>query len=566
MLFAHSSHRPERGALAALAAAFLLLVSTAFAADAPHAASVRGAHAMVVAETAEAAAAGVAILKSGGNAIDAAAAAALATGVTHPASCGIGGGGFMLIYLASSGKFYALDYRERAPLKATATMYVRDGKPDEELARDGALAIAVPGEVAGLDAALTRFGTMKFQQVAAPAVRLARDGFALGPHLAREIKWMAPRMARDPGLASVFLKPDGSAPKPGDLIFQKNLADTIVHLGDKPSDKFYHGEFASELAGFIGAHGGIISTADLAAYQAVWREPLHRAYQGDEVYVMPPPSSGGVILEMLGMLEPGHLGGLGVNSPPYLARLIEVMRQGFIDREQYSDPEFVRVPIATLLSPKHIDQARDRALHRGSPAATPAAAHDHGTASLEVVDSAGNVVVLTTTINTIFGSKLMDPKSGIILNDEMDDFAVAPGVPNAFRLEGVAANEIAPGKRPLSSMTPTIVVKNGKPIIATGGSGGPTIITGVLQVLLDVIDFHLGPRAAVDEPRIHEQAAPSTVIIEEKMPLETRTALAQMGYQIRVVPMLGAVGAITIAPGSLRGAGDPRKGGMAAGY
>jgi len=550
----------------ALAAILLILVSTALAAGSPPDASVRGAHAMVVAETAEAAAAGLEILKHGGNAIDAAAAAALATGVTHPASCGIGGGGFMLIYLATTGKFYALDYRERAPLKATPTMYMRGGKPDEALARDGALAIAVPGEVAGLDAALTRFGTMKFQQVAAPAVRLARDGYPLGTHLAGEIKRMAPRIAHDPGLASVFLKPDGSAPAPGDLIFQKNLAETLVHLGDKPADKFYHGELAAELAGFIDAHGGIISAADLAAYQPEWREPLHRAYQGDEVYVMPPPSSGGVVLEMLGMLEPGHLVGLGVNSPPYLARLIEVMRQGFIDHDQYGDPAFVNVPVATLLSPEHINQARDRALHHAAPTPAPTAAHDHGTASLEVVDSTGNVVVLTTTINTIFGSKLMDPKTGIILNDEMDDFAVAPGVPNAFRLEGVAANEIAPGKRPLSSMTPTIVVKNGKPIIATGGSGGPTIITGVLQILLDVIDFHLGPRAAVDEPRIHEQAEPATVIIEEKMPLETRTALAQMGYQIRVVPMLGGVGAITIEHGSIRGAGDPRKGGMAAGY
>lgn len=520
---------------------------------------------MVVAETPEAAAAGVAILKQGGNAIDAAAAASLATGVTHPASCGLGGGGFMLIYMASTGKFYALDYRETAPLKASSTMYIRDGKPDEELARNGALAIAVPGEIAGLDAALTRFGTMKFQKVAAPAVALARDGFSLGRHLAGEIQRMAPQLAQAPGLASVFLKADGTAPKAGDLIFEKKLADTIVALGDKPAAKYYHGAFAAELASFIDSHGGIISADDLAAYQPVWREPLHRAYQGDEVYVMPPPSSGGVVLEMLGMLEPGHLGGLGVNSPPYLARLIEVMRQGFIDREQYSDPAFVKVPIATLLSPQHIDQARDRALHHGAPEPTPAAAHDHGTANLAVVDSVGNVVVLTTTINTVFGSKLMEPKSGIILNDEMDDFAVAPNVPNAYRLEGVVANEIAPGKRPLSSMSPTIVVKNGKPILAVGGSGGPTIITGVLQILLDVIDFHLGPRAAVEEPRIHEQAEPSMVIIEEKMPVETRAALEQMGYKIRVVPMLGAVGAITIAPGSVRGAGDPRKGGMAAG-
>ncbi len=527
--------------------------------------SARGKHGMVVAETQEASAAGVEILKDGGNAIDAACACALATGVTHAASCGIGGGGFMLIYLASTGKFYALDYRERAPLTATATMFMRDGKPDEALARSGALAIAVPGEVAGIDAALRRYGTMKFQQVAAPAIRLARDGFSLGNHLGREIAMKQEELKRDPGLAAVFLKPDGSAPKPGDLIFEKNLADTLQKLGDKPVENFYHGPIADQLVQFIQARGGIITNQDFLSYEPVWREPLHRPYQGYEVYTMPPPSSGGVLLEMLGMLEPGHIGGLGVNSPPYLARIIEVMREGFIDREQYGDPEFVKVPIVELLSPQHINEEREKALHHKMHLPTPAA-HDHGTANLVVADAEGNVVVLTTTINTSFGSKLMEPKTGIILNNEMDDFAVAPGVPNAFHLEGVAANEIAPGKRPLSSMAPTIVVKNGKPVLAAGGSGGPTIITGVLQVLLDVIDFHLGPQASVDLPRIHEQAAPETVIVEQKMPSKTDAALTQMGYQLRPVPMLGAVGAITIAPGDLHGAGDPRKGGMASGY
>ncbi len=520
---------------------------------------------MVVAETPEASAAGVEILRSGGNAVDAACAAALATGVTHAASCGIGGGGFMLIYLSSTGKFYALDYRERAPLKATATMFLRDGKPDESLARDGALAIAVPGEIAGIDAALRRYGTMNFQKVAAPAIRLARDGFPLGDHLAREIAMMREQLARDPGLSSVFLKPDGSAPKPGDLVFEKTLADTLQKLGNKPDDNFYQGPIADELAQFIQSHGGIITAEDFASYDPVWREPLHRAYQGYEVYTMPPPSSGGVVLEMLGMLEPGHLGGLGVNSPPYLARMIEVMREGFIDREQYGDPDFVKVPIVELLSPQHINQERERALHHkmGHPAEP---AHDHGTANLIAADAEGNVVVLTTTINTSFGSKLMDPKLGIILNNEMDDFAVAPGVPNAFHLQGATANEIAPGKRPLSSMAPTIVVRRGNPVIAAGGSGGPTILTGVLQALIDVIDFHLGPRASVDLPRVHEQAAPDTVFIEEKMPAKTVNALKQMGYPVKTVPKLGAVGVMTIAPGNLRGAGDPRKGGLAIGY
>ncbi|HTR61852.1 MAG TPA: gamma-glutamyltransferase [Candidatus Binataceae bacterium] len=554
---------PSFNAFVSIFIALFVTSSSAIAAGSDT--SARAQHEMVVAETAEASAAGVEILKEGGNAVDAAAASALATGVTHAASCGLGGGGFMLIYLASTGKFYALDYRERAPMKASATMYIRDGKPDESLARNGALAIGVPGEIAGIDAALRRYGTMKFQQVAVPAVRLAEDGFSLNPHLAHEIASMQDKLKLDPAMASVFLKPDGSVPKPGDLIFNKNLAATIKKLGDKPSENFYHGAVAEDLAEFIQAKGGIMTTDDFAAYEPIWREPLHRPYRGYEVYTIPPPSSGGVVLEMLGMLEPGHLGGLGVNTPPYLARIAEVMREGFIDREKYGDPAFVDVPIAELLSAKHIDQAREEALHH-TMSPPPTAPHDHGTANLIAADAEGNVVVLTTTINTSFGSKLMEPKTGIILNDEMDDFSVAVGVPNAFRLQGAAANAIAPGKRPLSSISPTIVIKGGKPVLAVGGSGGPTIITGVLQVALDVIDFHLGPGVSVDLPRIHEQAMPETMLIEEKMSPKTVTALQQMGFQTHTLPMLGAVGALTIEAGNLRGAGDPRKGGMASGY
>jgi gamma-glutamyltranspeptidase/glutathione hydrolase len=281
---------------------------------------------------------------------------------------------------------------------------------------------------------------------------------------------------------------------------------------------------------------------------------------------MPPPSSGGVVLEMLGMLEPGHLPGLGINSPPYLARLIEVMRQGFIDRSLYADPVYVHVPLDILLSPAHINEARERALHQKSPAALAAEAHDHGTSNLCVVDEAGNVVALTTTINTVFGARMTVPKLGIILNDEMDDFSVSPGVPNAYKLVGTDANSIAPGKRPLSSMTPIIVVKQDKPVLTAGGSGGPTIITGVLQVALDVLDFRSSAEEAVANPRLHEQATPDLVLIEEKMPQTARDALEQMHYRVKVIPALGAVNAITIAPGNLHGSFDPRKGGGAAGY
>jgi gamma-glutamyltranspeptidase/glutathione hydrolase len=521
---------------------------------------------MVVSESDDAAHAGVEILKQGGNAVDAAVATELAVGVTNPAACGLGGGGFMLIYMAKAHAFYALDYRETAPLQARPDMYIRNGKPDEDLARDGILGVGVPGEIAGIDAALRRFGTMKFQQVAAPAEKLAGDGYVASEHLAKEIETLAPKLKSDPGLSQVFLKPDGSPIKAGDTIVAKNLAATLKSLDDDPVGKFYHGEVAAAIVAFMKAHGGLIGAADLVNYRPDWRDPIRHRYEGYEVYAMPPPSSGGVVLEMLGALDSGHLAGLGVNSPPYLARLIEVMRQGFIDRAQYADPAFAGVEIQKLLSDSHILELRERAMHPKKSPPPPAAAHDHGTTNLLVVDKDGNVVAATTTINTVFGAKVSVPELGIILNDEMDDFAVAPGVPNAYHLEGELANQVRPGKRPLSSMTPIIVTRNNKPVMTTGGSGGPTIISGVLQVTLNILAFHLDAATAVAEPRIHEQAAPDVVIVEEAMPAATRNALGQMGYKLKVVPNLGAVGAITIAPANLHGAADPRKGGGAVGY
>ncbi len=555
----------SRATAVSLALAIAMFVAApCYAAAAASDAAAVGVHGMVVSESEDAARAGVEILKHGGNAVDSAVATALAVGVTNPAACGIGGGGFMLIYIAKTHAFYALDYRETAPLQARPDMYLRNGKPNEDLARDGVLAVGVPGEIAGIDAALKRFGTMKFQQIAAPAEKLADGGFAASPHLAGEIARLATKLKSDPGLSQVFLKFDGSAPKAGDTIVEKNLAATLRSLGDDPVANFYHGEVATALVAFMKAHGGLIGAADLANYRPVWRDPIHRRYEGYEVYAMPPPSSGGVVLEMLGALESGHLPGLGIDSPPYLARLIEVMRQGFIDREQYADPSFVSVQIERLLTPAHIQELREHALHRKSP--PPAPAHDHGTSNLLVADKDGNVVALTTTINTVFGAKMSVPALGLILNDEMDDFAVAPGVPNAYRLEGERANEVRPGKRPLSSMTPIIVTRNGLPVMTTGGSGGPTIVSGVLQVALNILSFHLDAASAVEEPRIHEQAAPDVVIVEEAMPAATRSALEQMGYQLKVVPALGAVGAITIAQANFRGAFDPRKGGGAVGY
>ena len=528
--------------------------------------AVTARHVMVAAEHELAAKAGLRILARGGNAIDAAAAASLAVGVTKPSSCGIGGGGFMLIYIARTGELYALDYRERAPAATRPSLYVRNGRPVDELTKTGPMAVAVPGEIAGLAAALERFGTMKFSDVAAPAIALAHNGFACGSHLAEEIARNQTALVHDPELSKVFLHRDGTARKAGETIIEADLARTLARLGDRPVENFYRGSVARELAGHLKAHGGLITAADLAAYRPVWRKPLHHSYRDYDVYSMPPPSSGGgMLLEMLAALAPGNIGGLGLNSPAYLARLIEILRQGFVDRTLYGDPDFVDVPIGFLLSPRHIDELRERAFgHRTAPPAS--AAHDHGTSHLCVVDQQGNVVSLTTTINTAFGAKLMVPKLGVILNNEMDDFGLAPEVANVYGLAGAEANAIAPGKRPLSSMTPTIILKKGRPILALGGSGGPAIISATLQVALAIMDFHLDPERAVTMPRIHEQASPDTVSVEAAMPKPTIDALTRMGYRVRIVPALGNVEAIQIVPGALHGASDPRKSGTAVGY
>lgn len=521
-------------------------------------------HEMVVAESAPAARAGLEILRKGGNAVDAAVATALALGVTNASSCGIGGGGFMLVYWAKTGKLYALDYREVAPAAARADMYMRGGKPDEQLARTGALAVAVPGELAGLDAARRRFGTMKFSRLAAPAIKLARAGFPLNPHMAREILLIAPLINQDPGFRTIYFNSDGTPRHAGAMLHNPDLAALIESLGDDPAARFYHGEIAAKIADFVKARGGILTVQDLANYRPVWRDPIHLAYDGYDVYTIPPPSSAGVVLEILGMLSNSNVAGLGVDSPAYLARLIEMMRQGFIDRAQYADPAFVKVPIKTLLSPQHIAAARERALHH-LPAMPVAPAHDHGTSNFAIVDRFGNVVEVTTTVNTIFGAKLMVPSLGLVLNDEMDDFGVAPGVPNVFKLVGEENNEVAPGKRPLSSMSPLIALKNGRPALAVGGSGGPTIISGVAQVTIDTFAYHLNPETAVRLPRVHQQAYPDIVFIEQTLPFRTRDELAAMGYHLKIVPELGAISAIRIRPGELRGAFDPLKGGGAVG-
>ncbi|HKV55755.1 MAG TPA: gamma-glutamyltransferase [Candidatus Binataceae bacterium] len=562
--FAHLPPVAARRWICALVSLLLISTATAPVAGTAAPAGTSAHREMVAAEGAEAAQAGLAVLERGGNAVDAAVATSLALGVTNSGSCGIGGGGFMLIYWAKTHQLYALDYRERAPMAASPTMYMRDGKPDEELARSGPLAVAVPGEAAGLDAALRRFGTMKFSTLAAAAIKLARGGFPLTPHMAKDVEFTAEKISHDPGFRAEFFDAGGAPLKAGATVRNPQLAALLERLGNDPARNFYTGEPAAQIADYMKQRGGLLTARDLGDYHPVWRQPIRLGYRGYELYTMPPPSSGGVVLEILGMLDQGPLGGLGADSPPSLARLIAIMREGFLDRADYADPAYVNVPIVRLLSPAHITEARNRALHH-TPAPATTAAHDHGTSNFCVVDRHGNVVDVTTTINTIFGAKMMIPALGLILNDEMDDFTVAPGVPNAFKLKQAATNDVAPGKRPLSSMSPLIALKDGRPALVVGGSGGPTIISGVAQVAINQLDFRLDPQQAVDEPRIHDQAEPDIVFVEDAMAAKTTASLAKMGYRLKMVPELGAVNTIAIAPGRLRGAFDPRKGGGVAG-
>ncbi len=511
----------------------------------------------VVAESALAAQAGIEVMKQGGNAVDAAVATSLALGVARPASCGIGGGGFMVIYLARTGRVYLLDYRERAPLRARPSLYLRGGKVEQALARLGPLAVAVPGELAGLEQARRRFGTMPFSALAAPAAALARQGVPIDRLLAREIAIASAELRNDPYLAAKFLDATGAARNTG-TVREAELAQTLLRLGDHPVERFYRGRVGQAMVRYLRLRHGVMSRRDLRSYRPIWRRPLSLNYHDLTVYVPSPPSAAGVVLEMLGMLQGGEAAGLGLNSAPYLARLTAVIRQGFADRSYFGDPGFVSVPTERLLSPAHLAEARRRAFERRPPVPA-AASEDHGTSNFIVADAAGNVVVVTTTINRFFGAKLAVPELGIILNDEMDDFTLGEGGVNGKAAD--RANRIAPGKRPRSSMTPTIVLKDGRPVLALGGSGGPTILTGVLQVFLDLVDFHLAPAQAVASPRIFEFPGSPVVAVESGIPASTAQELGRMGYEIGTPWFTGAVEALRISPAKLEGAVDPRKGG-----
>lgn len=553
----------------------LLLLAAVLASTSRPLSAAWAPHGMVASEHVLASQAGVDMLERGGNAVDAAVATAFAVCVVNPSSCGIGGGGFMLIYMAHARRAAALDYREIAPAAATRDMFVREGKVVPDLSLHGGLAVAVPGEVAGLTTALQRFGKLPLATVTQPAIRLARDGFPVGAHLAKEIAQNLVGLRAAPGLAHTFLHADGTPLLAGESLRQAELAATLQRIAGGGARVFYHGDIAARIVRSVKAAGGVLTESDLASYHPTWRAPLHITYDGDTVYAMPPPSSAGVLLEVLGILRGDDLGALGRDSPAYLHLLAEAMKHAFADRAQlYGDPDAVAVPLQHLLAPQNTAALRQRIVATrtldqkayGSSAVRTAPTSDHGTSHLSVMDADGNAVACTTTINTGFGSMVVAAGTGIVLNNEMDDFATQPGVPNVYGLVGAAANAIAPHKRPLSSMAPIIVTHDTEPVLAMGGSGGPLILSGTLQVLLNVLDFHLDATAAVAAARIHDQWMPPVLLVEPGVPAAARDALASYGHTVKEVPSMGAIQAVRRDAGVFEGASDPRKGGEAVGW
>jgi gamma-glutamyltranspeptidase/glutathione hydrolase len=542
---------------------------------------------MVVSPQANASAAGLALLEAGGNAIDAAVATAFALCVSDPHHSGIGGGGFILIRLAD-GTVVAIDARETAPAAASADMYLQPGLP-ENSSRIGALAVATPGLLKGLAWALEDFGSKPLAEVLEPAIRIAEEGFAVGPrHASAADLWQQLGGAKFfPETAAIQLPP-GSAPiEPGWRLIQADLGRTLRLIAAEGPEVLYRGRLARAIADAVRDRGGILTLEDLQGYQAKRREPIRGSYKGYEILSFPPPSSGGIALvEIANILEPFDLAARGAGSSASLHVIAEAMKLAFADRAAYlGDADFVEVPTAELVSKRYADRQRARmnpARWRRAPwswgksevairvegPGEPAAGG--GTTHLSVTDAEGNAVAITQTINLLFGSGITVPGTGIILNNEMDDFSIQPNQPNAFGLVDTrGSNAIAPGKRPLSSMTPTIVVKDGRSFMATGSPGGPRIITTTLLTILNVVDHGMDVQEAVSAPRFHHQWVPERLLVEAAVPVDVVEALRSRGHQVEVSKRnWSSAQAIVVDPASGRhtGGSDPRGDGVALGY
>jgi gamma-glutamyltranspeptidase/glutathione hydrolase len=521
---------------------------------------------------------GVDILKAGGNAVDAAVAVGFALAVTHPQAGNIGGGGFMLVHLAARNETIAIDYRETAPAAITRDVFLDDkGEADPRRSRDSALGIGVPGTVAGLALAHERYGSGKFTlaQLIAPAIRLAREGFTVDDELADTLPRAQPRLVRWPSSAKIFLKPDGVALERGDRLAQSDLAASLETIAAGGPRAFYEGPLAEKLVAGVRANGGIMTPDDLKNYRAIVRPVVRGSYRGHEIASMPPPSSGGVhLIQMLNILEGFPLRETGAQSAATLHLMIEAMKPAYADRAAFlGDPAFVKIPVAGLTSKRYAAELREAIdPKRARPAqdirtGNPAAYEDGNTTHYSIVDADGNAVANTYTLNFFYGLGLVAEGTGILLNNELDDFAAKPGAPNAFGLVGGEANAPGPAKRPLSSMSPTIVFRDGRVFLVTGTHGGSRIITMVLQIISNVIDHQMNIAEAVAAPRIHHQWLPDQVDAERGLSPDTMHLLEARGHEIVVGRTFGSANSIMVTPEGLTGAADPRqRGTLAEGY
>ncbi|MBY0135221.1 gamma-glutamyltransferase [Paracoccus yeei] len=510
------------------------------------------------------------IMAKGGNAVDAGVAVAFALAVTLPRAGNLGGGGFMLVHDAETGRTQAIDYRELAPSGASRDMFLDDkGEADSDKSLYTGAASGVPGTVAGMRMALDTYGSMPWADVIAPAIRLAEEGIIVTPDLADSLEAEREALMRHPSTAKIFFKEGGAGYRPGERLVQADLAATLKKVAAEGPDGFYKGAVAENIARAVQAAGGPMTVEDLAAYKPVLREPVRGSYRGYEIVSMPPPSSGGVhLIQILNTLEGYPIGALGHNTAETIHLMAEAMKLAYADRSEYlGDPDFVDVPVAALTSKDYAAELRGKI---SAEYATPSAMIGPGdlapyesdqTTHFSVVDKAGNAVSNTYTINLNYGSGLVAEGTGVLMNNEMDDFSAKPGVPNAFGLVGGDANAVQASKRPLSSMTPTIVLKDGETWLVTGSPGGARIITTVLQVVMNMIDHGMNVAEASTAPRVHHQWLPDEFRIEEGISRDTLRLLAAKGHTISEKPVMGSTQSIMRDPasGALLGASDPRR-------
>ena len=548
---------------------FIILTSICALAAEP----IRARHGMVVSSHALASEVGVDVLRKGGNAVDAAVATGMALAVVHPSAGNIGGGGFMVVF-TKSGEVTTFDFREKAPLAAYELMFAGHGKTNHH---EGYKSIGVPGTVAGFDLALKRFGTKSWNELTAHAVQLAERGFPVSPAMAKAFERLKEDWEKYPPSAKVFLKRNGATFEAGETWRQRDLAKTLRRIQKNGRPGFYSGETARRIAADMRKHGGLITVKDLAAYEARERKPIRGTYRGFDIFSMPPPSSGGIaIVEMLNILEGYDLKALGHNSAPYAHHLAEAMRRAFADRAKYiGDPDFTpQIPVAKLTSKEHAEKLRTTIRFDQASPSDPVRFADiyesAETTHYSVMDADGNAVVVTYTLEYSYGSRIVADGLGFLYNNEMGDFNPEPGRTDETGAIGTPPNLVAPGKRMLSSMTPTIVAKNGEPILLIGSPGGRTIINTVLQVVLNVVEHKMNIAEAIGAGRLHHQWLPNQIQLErEKFSAEAKQGLTRRSHKIVETQKMGEAMGIAIDPNTKErlGAADPRSpDGKALGY